>query len=520
MHKLLLLYNTIKHLKPIQIRYQLWYRLKRFFHKKDRKSPKYSKKSKFTWTNYIHTHKSYQNAYTFKFLNVKHNFSNNIDWNYSGYGKLWTYNLNYFDYLNQQKISKEEGLTLIKTFVKEYKLLEDAKEPYPTSLRVINWIKFITLHKIEDQEIDLFLSYDIQRLSCNLEYHLLANHLLENAFALFFGSHYFGNLKLLDKATLLLKEQLNEQILQDGSHYECSPMYHQLMLFRILDCIQLVKNSPLPYYNIDNILRKVASNMLGWLNQITFSNGDIPLVNDSAFGINPTTKSLNYYAHKLGLKKENKFPVDDSTYRMIRQNNIELMIDVGNIQSDYQPGHAHADTFNFIIYYNSTPFIIDTGTSTYENNQYRKYERSTAAHNTVMVEDSDSSQVWSSFRVAARSEVINIVEKEKTLSATQKTYKGFIHSRSWSWRNNAVEIIDTVQQKINAKAYLHLDTNVKILNHNLNKITTSLGSIECQNASTIDILDSWISPEFNKRINSKVICITFENELTTILSFG
>ncbi|MBK8735614.1 MAG: hypothetical protein IPL98_06840 [Saprospiraceae bacterium] len=28
-----------------------------------------------------------------------------------------------------------------------------------------------------------------------------------------------------------------------------------------------------------------AELMLGWLQQITFSNGDIPLVNDSAFGI-------------------------------------------------------------------------------------------------------------------------------------------------------------------------------------------------------------------------------------------
>ena len=31
------------------------------------------------------------------------------------------------------------------------------------------------------------------------------------------------------------------KILEDGGHFELSPMYHQIMLFRVLDCIQLLK---------------------------------------------------------------------------------------------------------------------------------------------------------------------------------------------------------------------------------------------------------------------------------------
>ncbi|MCS2404764.1 heparinase II/III-family protein [Bacteroides salyersiae] len=45
--------------------------------------------------------------------------------------------------------------------------------------------------------------------------------------------------------------------------------------------------------------------------------------------------------------------------------------------SDYQPGHAHADTFTFELHINNRPVIIDTGTSTYEVNEARFYERST-----------------------------------------------------------------------------------------------------------------------------------------------
>ena len=77
----------------------------------------------------------------------------------------------------------------------------------------------------------------------NLEYHLLGNHLLENGFSLLFGAYYFQDENLYKKAKEILEKELNEQILDDGAHFELSPMYHQLMLFRVLDCINLVKHN-------------------------------------------------------------------------------------------------------------------------------------------------------------------------------------------------------------------------------------------------------------------------------------
>ena len=53
----------------------------------------------------------------FIFLNLEKDFADKIDWNYSEYGKLWTYNLNYFEYLSQKEISKEKGIKLINDFV-------------------------------------------------------------------------------------------------------------------------------------------------------------------------------------------------------------------------------------------------------------------------------------------------------------------------------------------------------------------------------------------------------------------
>ena len=41
---------------------------------------------------------------------------------------------------------------------------------------------------------------------------------------------------MYDKASCLLYKELDEQILPDGSHYEQSPMYHCILLDRLLDC--------------------------------------------------------------------------------------------------------------------------------------------------------------------------------------------------------------------------------------------------------------------------------------------
>src|SRR5690606_27785019 len=87
---------------------------------------------------------------TFEFLNRPVSFEHSIDWNYSLEGKLWTYNLNYFDYLLQPGMTSDQGLVLIRDFIRKMDRCTDGLEPYPISLRSINWIKFLCIHRIQD----------------------------------------------------------------------------------------------------------------------------------------------------------------------------------------------------------------------------------------------------------------------------------------------------------------------------------------------------------------------------------
>ena len=126
---------------------------------------------------------------------------------------------------------------------------------------------------------------------------------------------------------------------------------------------------------------------------------------------------------------------------------MELFMDIGKIGPDYIPGHAHADTFNFELYYKGNPIIVDTGISTYEKNSRRQLERSTESHNTIRIDETDSSEVWGGFRVARRAKIIAFKESENTVEATHNGYKrlGAYHSRSFNKTNGLFIIEDRIE---------------------------------------------------------------------------
>jgi hypothetical protein len=247
---------------------------------------------------------SYKDKNIFVFLNKEKDFSSKIDWNFPEYGRLWTYNLNYFDYLLQPNSDKETGLRFICDFIDSKYNIQTGYEPYPISLRTINWIKFCVFNKIHEAKIDSSLYAQFKILSNNMEYHLLANHLIENAFALLFGAYYFRDNHFYTKAKNLLQNQLNEQILDDGAHFELSPMYHKIILYRLLDCCNLVKNNE---WEKDagflSLITRQAGLMLGWIKTISFNNGKIPHLNDSADAIAPEIDDLEKYAYRLNINQ-------------------------------------------------------------------------------------------------------------------------------------------------------------------------------------------------------------------------
>lgn len=506
-------YETVRHLRAVQVWYQVWYRIKNRYFRKNRYSSSFGRGKPFGWHEYIWNRNSYVND-RFTFLNVGHRFDERIDWNISSYGKLWTYNINYFDFLNQKDIGAQDGSRLIDDFISQYDSLLDGLEPYPTSLRIINWIKFIHRTKHSTGKIDEVIGEDVERLSHNLEFHLLANHLLENAFALFMASYYFENSRLYEKARKLLTSELEEQILKDGAHYELSVMYHQLMLYRVLDCLYLVRYNQWKNDGTDQYLESVAMKMMGWLSNMTFSNGDFPLFNDAARNITPSSGELVNYGKALGLK-ELETPLQDSGYRKVEVKGLECICDVGNLQATYQPAHTHADTFSYVLYADQKPLIVDTGTSTYEKNKIRHLERSTSSHNTVTIDNANSTDVWSGFRVGRRAKVNLLEDRMDCIYASHNGYRGrgVIHKRKWSISDGALQIYDLIGEGKKGISHIHFHHNVTLEQITEDVFQTEECRITFSGMSKIEKANYNLVDGWNVSISSTKLKVHFKNYL-------
>ena len=521
-NKLKLLLHTLKFLKAKQVFFRLYYFLKNRLLKYSAKKRSPSNFNPISWKDGIYNYTSFDSKeLTFKFLNISHSFNEKIDWNYQKYGKLWTYNLNYFDFLNQDSISKADGIYLIEDYIKNEALLKDGKEPYPISLRGVNWIKFLSKNMIKDSRIDKILHQHYYILLKNLEYHLLGNHLLENAFSLLFGAYYFQDDKLYNKSKDLLISELNEQVLNDGAHFELSPMYHQIILLRLLDSIQLCKlNSKWKKDDLISFLMQKASIMVSWLRNITYDSGEIPLVNDATYDIAPKSNELFLYSKNLGII-DHKIPLSASGYRKIISQNYELFIDIGDIGPDYQPGHAHSDTFSFELQVKKLPLFVDTGITTYEKNVKRQNERETASHNTVKINDWEQSEVWGGFRVARRAKIISLIEKDFYISAKHNGYKkkGLVHERIFKWSDDKIKIQDTLNKATNdnARAYFHLHSSIgKPIIKNEKVILNDRGIfISFSGYSNIKIVSYELSCGFNISKPAYKIVVDFDQTLMT-----
>lgn len=512
-------YHTIRHLKWVQIRYRLWYWLSdriRWATSNIPVSTEVPTVRDWDMVPSIDAFPFFSPPNTFCFLNLEHQFGEKLDWNFSGHGKLWTYNLNYFEFLMQADLPKTTGLRLIRDFIAAEEQLQDGLEPFPISLRIVFWIRFLSKYQIRDSAIEQSLYRQLLRLNQRLEYHLLGNHLLENAFALLIGAAFLSHIRIFHKAAQLLDRELNEQILGDGAHFERSPMYHQLMLYRLLDVINCLSNNALAESSkLLPILREKAAMMLGWLQQITFANGDVPRLNDSVSGIAPDLRALSAYAGRLGLDAK-QLSLGASGYRKIDTTRYELLVDVGAIGPDYIPGHAHSDTFSFVLYHRQDPLIVDPGISTYEKNERRQWERSTAAHNTVVVDGLEQSEIWGGFRVARRARVVSVTSTSDSLAAVHDGYRriGLDHRRTFHWDEQGIEIDDQLTEDRPATAYLHFYPGIS-LELQEKVVTGDFGSITFTTPCSVVIQDYCYALGFNRLLKAQCVAIQFRQHLNT-----
>jgi len=512
-HNLKLIFHTVKYLKFIQI----FNRIKRKFIKQNINilpSPKISAISKLP-QSFINCQSKMIGENRFQFLNVTADVNKADDWNLVNQDKLWLYNLHSFDDLNAIEATQRASwhANLIERWIVENPPgYGNGWEAYPSSLRIINWIKWSLKGNSFKKEWFNSMANQVRYLSNNLETHLLGNHLFANAKALVFAGLFFqGNESdgwYLTGLNIIEKELL-EQVLPDGGNFELSPMYHSIFLSDLLDLVNIHET-----YNKKQI------------------SGVKDKIRHTALGIAPSLDELLDYAKRLSIKNISKKVealehLKNSGYIRVERENLVAMLDVANIGPDHIPGHGHADALSFELSLFGKRFIVNSGTSVYGTSPERHKQRSTLSHSTVVIDEQNSSEVWSGFRVARRANVLNIKTKRNKnnieISACQDGYKRLkgkpIHKRHWNFFDNKIIINDIITGKgtHSINSHLPLYPEVSILNIQENSIEFEvkgkLVKIVFEGSGKLQVVSSQYHPEFGISIDNKKLIYSYTGSL-------
>ncbi len=476
------LFHTVRHLKAEQIVWRLWYRIRPL---RVREHQGARARASCAWNGPGFQPPATWDGQAFTFLNQSGEVRSASDWNNPQFEKLWLYNLHYLDNLTSLDAVRQVDLNhaLVDRWIAENPVAQgNGWEPYPLSLRIVNWVKWLSKQETIEQSWLDSLATQLDALSRQVEYHILANHLFANGKALVFGGAFLKGEdadRWLELGLKILDREISEQFLEDGGHFERSPMYHAILTWDLCDLIQLAEQSGVLQLSAraDN-WRSVLAKAVGWLRAMVHPDGDISFFNDATLGIAPRLSDIESYASALGVNLADPVPATSATdgWQPIHLTDSGLVVvsehthrhkallNVAPIKPDYQPGHAHADTLSFELSLFGQRVIVNSGISQYGAGAQRLYERSTTAHSTVEIDGDNSSEIWSGFRVARRATVrLPVIETpsegDLIVSGECQGYQGQqTHQRQWHFRNSDIQITDAVvgvKSAAVARFYLH-----------------------------------------------------------------
>lgn len=535
--KLFRYYHTLKNLKPVQIYGRVLFALKRKFRRVVNNKRVAALAEGLKETLKVKTDEKIK----FCFLNKDITFKlSNINWTSADIGndieKLWVYNLNYFNWLISDKygtLSNEQACFLVLDWISQNTdELSEPWEPYPLSKRITAWTKWLDGGKIPQDIASAMKSsiiLQLKRLYLDLEYHNQANHLLENLRGFVAGCRYiiinahnlFTNELEYQLENVLdeLITQISMQFLNDGAHYERSPMYHCEMLEAIEDISSNVSILKKQLFLLPSILEKLGKleqtcskllpKMDNWLELMTMPDGEVAQFNDCerVFGIEHT---FNEHTELLS----------SSGFFVRHKDNNSFIMSCGEPSPSYQPGHTHCDIFSYELAVNGNRIIIDTGCGSYQNKNIRQLCRETEAHNLPLIQHQEQSDIWESFRIGKRAKIAKRTydKDNKALEVIIEDQYSQVLERQVVFSTNKVKIYDTLLKRTMTGCFIsliHLAPGIKIESQFKDK---DKNLIECvlpkgQKFSIITEANVRISdyisfPEFGKSISAKMLTLS------------
>lgn len=535
----------------------------------------------------------------FQFLGKKVHFKGNIDWHSSiTSNKRWPLSFSpNIDYFSNQRIGdiklawelnrcqhfvilgKAFWFTGDERYVIEFQnqllsWIED--NPYKrginwmegieVSIRLISWIWayvfFLDSRSFKDEAHYEFLK-SVYLQTKFIEEHLSDkwqlnnNHLIAEAVGLIYVGIMFPEFKEAekwkDKGFKILEKELVKQILHDGVTWEQSTGYHLFVTDLVLHVVILAKKNEIQIP--ETILVKLEQ-MIEFLNQITKTDGVIPLIGDedgarvlkideTAYDDARSTITIGSIIFNrkdwLRVRSEEAFwlfgtstldkeqlPIFQSSklfkhsgYCIMHGKNKYLLFTTSPQDKKHLHSvHKHIDMLNFVLDAYGTYFIVDPGTYTYYGDfKWRKRFRSIKSHNTVVIDEDEIVQFKEIFELPSipisKIQEYSINDKYDFIIAKHNGYKNLSHTRIIVYiKPEYWIIIDVIEGKGNHiyDLYFHLNHNLKLIFDQKNQnalISSSTAIMEIapllNNDLKGEILEGEVSNKYGVKIQAPTI---------------
>ncbi len=417
--------------------------------------------------------------------------------------------------------------------------LRGAWTPWSVSLRIQRWIQYAAWRQqvtaTSRPGFEAAFEREIYKnavfLRNHIEWDVGGNHLVENGIALLVAGLFFDDRESdwTEVGMSILAETGMRQFLDDGCHYERSPMYHVLTLTRVLTASELLSTSE---YAVPTAIETAATNGTAFLESIRPPDGRLPLLNDAVYGQSlPLDDCLQYAAASgirtnLGQQANKGGSLGASGYRWLPTEIGTLLFDGGPLGPKHLPGHSHSDTLSVLLWLGEHPVVTDTGTFGYVSGPRRDYARGVRSHSTVQVGDAEPIEIGGTYLLGSRTDPqlrtqsgeISLIEGR--YESTSPFCPAYTHHRAVYGGDDWWLILDTVgghgRRSVTSRLPLHPDVSPSVDAHSVSsaaaeRIRLTIGETDSNgylypiNATDTTITDGWYFPRFGVATERPVV---------------
>ncbi len=232
----------------------------------------------------------------------------------------------------------------------------------------------------------------------------------------------------------VLTEALEEQLLDDGGHCERSPAVQLTVLRRLIEVRAALRAASRP---TPQAIQDVIARMAAMLRLLRHGDGGLAIFNDS--------QSEEGWAVDLALthaetKTRPPIRTGSSGFERLAAGRTLVIADVGAPPPAGFDRHAHAGTLSFEMSVGKERLIVNCGAPG-QSEAWRGMQRATAAHSTLCVEDTHSSEILPDGSLGHRPSEVRAKRREVDgafwLEASHDGYRdmfGLVHHREL-WLN-------------------------------------------------------------------------------------